>query len=57
MSALALCELCAERDAELLVTVPMCGERPKYAVCTPCAPELGAYVVETEPLAADEGGE
>ncbi len=43
-----LCDLCLEREAEVIVTVPMCGERPKYKVCPECVGDLGLYVEETK---------
>lgn len=49
-SEVALCELCTSADATVLVEVPMCGVRPKYAVCDACVPELGAYVETVEAL-------
>jgi len=44
------CQLCADMGrstpAELLATVPMCGERPQYLLCPDCVEEMGEYVEE-----------
>jgi hypothetical protein len=48
-----LCGCCEMRSADIVATVPMCGERPRYPMCMDCAAPLVecGYAEEVEVLA------
>ena len=50
-----LCALCANfgrvRAATVRATIPMCGKRPRYALCDQCMTELAAEVEDVELIA------
>jgi hypothetical protein len=45
------CGIC-QREAEVMATVPMCGKRPRYALCHECLGDLtwSEYAEEVVPL-------
>jgi hypothetical protein len=46
------CGIC-KNPAELTVTVPMCGERPRYPLCHECFISIAGYTEDVEVLTDD----
>jgi hypothetical protein len=48
------CGVC-KRPAEVIATVPMCGERPRYPMCWECFEPINwsGYAEEVTPLVFD----
>lgn len=46
-----LCGVC-QRPAEVMATVPMCGERPRYPMCWECFEDINScdYAEDVVPL-------
>lgn len=46
------CELCrefgADREADAIATIPMCGQEPRYALCAAHLADVGAYVADVQ---------
>jgi len=51
------CGICG-REAEVMATVPMCGERPRYPLCHDCLEPIAwsGYAENVVPLAGITGG-
>jgi hypothetical protein len=47
-----MCGCCDVREADVIATVPMCGERPRYPICGECLDIIGYgdYAEDIEPI-------